>query len=118
EEPIVAPLGPGGVEYSDAYLIDNDARFVFNFVRAALDHGAIAVNYVAWLGSQREPDGVWAPRVRDEISGREWPVRSRVLINAAGPYVDQLNQATGEPTQHRHVFSKGVHLIVERLTPH
>lgn len=29
----------GGFEYSDAYLYDNDARFVFNFVRSALDRG-------------------------------------------------------------------------------
>src|SRR4051812_37831853 len=47
EEPIVE-LGPsdGGFEYSDAYLHDNDARFVWNFVRGALDYGCIAANYV------------------------------------------------------------------------
>jgi glycerol-3-phosphate dehydrogenase len=117
EEPAVAPLGPGGFEYSDAFLIDNDARFVFNFVRSALDHGAIAVNYVSSLGSQRGADGHWATRVRDEINGREWTVRSRVLINAAGPYVDQLNAESGQTTRHHHVFSKGVHLVVDRITP-
>ena len=117
EEPTVRPLGPGGFEYSDAYLIDNDARFVFNFVRSALDHGAIAVNYVSSLGSSRDNDGFWHTRVRDEVSGREWTVRSRALINAAGPYVDELNQRNGVPTRHRHVFSKGVHLVVDRITP-
>lgn len=116
EEPEVAVNGPGGFEYSDAYLVDNDARFVFGFIRAALDHGAIAVNYVCSLGSVRKEDGLWHTRVRDEIDGRELVVRSRVLINAAGPYVDEHNRQTGETTRHKHVFSKGVHLIVDRVT--
>lgn len=117
EEPRVALRGPGGFEYSDAYLVDNDARFVFNFVRAALDHGAIAANYVASLGSTRGDDGLWATRVRDEEDGRTWTIHSKVLINAAGPYVDELNGQNGEPTRYTHVFSKGVHLIVKRITP-
>jgi glycerol-3-phosphate dehydrogenase len=116
DEPRVVPQA-GGVEYSDAYLVDNDARFVFNFIRGALDHGAIAANYVTALGSKREPGGVWTTRVRDEESGREWPIRSKVIVNAAGPYVDELNAVDGEPSTHQHVFSKGVHLVVDRITP-
>ncbi|PMR71352.1 glycerol-3-phosphate dehydrogenase/oxidase [Halomonas heilongjiangensis] len=105
----------GGFEYSDAYLHDNDARFVFNFVRGALNYGAVAVNYVESLGARRE-NGLWVTRVRDVIDGRELEVRSRVLINAAGPWVDTHNALTGQQTDHRHVYSKGVHLIVPRLT--
>jgi glycerol-3-phosphate dehydrogenase len=116
EEPAVALLGPGGVEFSDAFLIDNDARFVFGFIRNALDHGAIAVNYVRSLGSSRGEDGLWQTRVRDELTGTEQIVRSRVLINAAGPYVDSHNALTGQTTAYHHVFSKGVHLIVDRIT--
>jgi len=118
EEPNVAPLGPGGFEYSDAYLVDNDARFVFNFIRTALDHGAIAANYVTALCSERDADGLWVTHVRDEEDGHEWSIRSRVLINASGPYVDQLNAKNGEPSSYQHVFSKGVHLVVDRITPH
>jgi glycerol-3-phosphate dehydrogenase len=116
EEPVVAAQDTGGFEYSDAYLVDNDARFVFNFVRSALDYGTIAVNYACSLGAARGDDGLWHTRVRDEIEGREIVVRSRVLINAAGPYVDTHNGQSGEQTPHRHVFSKGVHLIVDRIT--
>jgi glycerol-3-phosphate dehydrogenase len=36
EEPVIdRSRCDGGLEYSDAYLHDNDARFVFNFVRSA-----------------------------------------------------------------------------------
>ena len=36
----------GGIEYQDAYLVDNDSRFVFSFVRSAIEAGAAAANYV------------------------------------------------------------------------
>jgi glycerol-3-phosphate dehydrogenase len=116
EEPLVAlDKSDGGFEYSDAYLHDNDARFVWNFVRAALDYGCVATNYVESLGSTREGD-LWVTRVRDVISGEEKTVRSRVIVNACGPFVDAMNATTGIKTESRHVFSKGIHLIVPRIT--
>jgi len=117
EEPIVNLDGAdGGFEYSDAYLHDNDARFVWNFIRSALDHGCVAANYVESQGSERTDD-VWHTRVRDLESGAEKVIRSRVLLNACGPFVDDENDKSGVRTEHKHVFSKGIHLIVRRLTP-
>ena len=107
---------PGGIEYSDAYLRDNDARFVFLFVRAAIDHGGIVANYVESLGSQRDDTGLWRTRARDTESGREFDIRARVLINAGGPFVDALNDRNRIQGSHHHLFSKGVHLMVDRIT--
>ena len=118
EEPIVSLEGcDGGFEYSDAYLHDNDARFVWNLIRKALDYGCAAVNYVESLGARRE-GGVWITRARDVLTGREVTIRARVIINACGPFVDAHNALTGEETRNHHAFSKGIHLIVDRLTPH
>ena len=105
----------GGFEYSDCYLYDNDARFVFNFIRSSLNYGCIAANYVESMGSERK-GGLWRTRLKDNLSGETFTVRSRVLINACGPYVDTHNQLTGQHTEHRHLFSKGVHLIVDRVS--
>ena len=118
EEPIVDTSGlDGGFEYSDAYFHDNDARFTWGFVRAALDHGCIAANYVEALGAARDGEG-WVTRARDVATGRPLAIRSRVLVNACGPYADAVNGASGVRTAHRHVLSKGIHLLVDRLTPH
>jgi len=106
----------GGVEYSDAYLVDNDARFVFKFIRAAMDHGAIVANYVRFDRSERDADGLWTAHCHDVISGEPLAIRARVLINATGPYVDAINGITAQETRHHHVFSKGVHLIVDQIT--
>ncbi len=106
----------GGLEYSDAWLPDNDARFVFGFIHTALEHGGCAVNYVESPGASRE-GGRWRVRARDTISGHEFSLQTQLLLNAAGPWVDGYNRLTGQQTQYRHVFSKGVHLLVDRLAP-
>lgn len=116
EEPALRLTGSqGGVEYSDAYLVDNDARFVFNFVRSAIDGGAVVANYVESLGAQREGE-LWTCDARDLRSGQRLSIRARVLVNGAGPYVDAHNAVTGIDTRHQHLFSRGIHLIVNRLT--
>ena len=118
EEPIIDTAHlDGGFEYSDAYFHDNDARFTWGFVRSALDHGCIAANYVEVLGASRDDEG-WLTRARDAVTGRPLAIRSRVVVNACGPYADEVNAAAGVRTAHRHVLSKGVHLLVDRLTPH
>ncbi len=119
EEPIVSlENADGGFEYSDAYLHDNDARFVWNFVRGALDHGCIAANYVEATGAQRDSEGLWRVTARDVVTGRTLQLRARTLVNACGPWVDALNGKWGRQSRYRHVFSKGIHLIVPRLTEH
>jgi glycerol-3-phosphate dehydrogenase len=117
QEPIIDVTGQtAAVEYSDAYLHDNDARFVFNFIRSAQEAGCVVTNYVRSLVPRRSDDGGWMVRVRDEIGLEEFPVRARILVNATGPFVDEHNRLSGVKTNYRHVLSKGVHLIVERLT--
>ncbi|GAB1263275.1 glycerol-3-phosphate dehydrogenase/oxidase [Aurantivibrio infirmus] len=110
----------GGVEYSDCYLPENDSRFVFGFIQAAMGSGAAVANYVEALGSERRPGGGWhwVTELRDELSGRRINLKSKVLINACGAFVDEYNQGIAQHTPHRHVFSKGVHLIVPQLTEH
>jgi len=105
----------GGFEYSDAYLYDNDARFVFNFIRKSMDYGCVAANYVESLGAVREND-VWAISARDNINGKQFNIRAKTIINACGPYVDQHNKLSNQKTEHRHLFSKGIHLVIDKVT--
>ena len=106
----------GGFEYSDAFLYDNDARFVFNFIRSAINYNCTAVNYMESLGSICNAQGEWQTQLRNTRNGETYEVRSAVIINACGPYVDQQNKISELTTEHRHVFSKGIHLIVPQIT--
>ncbi|MCF2947119.1 glycerol-3-phosphate dehydrogenase/oxidase [Paraglaciecola aquimarina] len=105
----------GGFEYSDCYLYDNDARFVFNFIRSSMSYGCIAANYAECLGAERDGD-IHVTKAKDSISGEVMHIRSKCIINACGPFVDPLNKLIGETTTHHHVFSKGIHLIVDKIT--
>src|SRR3954469_19293825 len=82
EEPIVETAGlQGGFEYSDAYLHDNDARFVWGFIRSAMDRGCIAANYVESLGARRE-GGLWLVDAVDKESGLRFQIRAKCFVNA------------------------------------
>jgi glycerol-3-phosphate dehydrogenase len=111
----------GGFEYSDAFLHDNDARFVWGFVRSALDHDCLAANYVECAALSHE-SGLWTAELTDlDAAGssaseaRRIRVRARAVVNACGPYVDALHERSGQASAHRHVLSKGIHLIVPRV---
>lgn len=105
----------GGIQYQDALLTDNDSRFVFSFVRSAIEAGATVANYVELVAAERV-DGRWVATLRNTDSGEEYTCTATTIVNAAGPFVDGLNQQWGIPTNHRIVYSKGIHLVVPRLT--
>lgn len=104
-----------GIEYSDCYLYDNDARFVFNFVRTAINYGAIAANYVS-CDELEHRDGAWHARLSDTVGDKRYALTASTVVNACGPEVDALNAKAGQSTRYRHVLSKGIHLIVDRVT--
>jgi alpha-glycerophosphate oxidase/glycerol-3-phosphate dehydrogenase len=88
---------------------------VFSFVRSAIEAGAAAANYVELMWAEWN-GGRWQIRLRDVDSGEEFTTTATTIVNAAGPFVDQMNQTWGLTTEHRIVYSKGVHLVVPRLT--
>ncbi len=104
----------GAIEYSDAYIVDNDSRFVFGFIRSALNSGAVCANYVEFVDAKRTPIG-WQAKLRDTDGDREFQVTARVIINAAGPFVDEINSQLDITTKHKIVYSKGIHLLVPRI---
>ena len=116
EEPVIDITNVrGGIEYYDAYLRDNDSRFVFNFVRSALEAGAVAANYVEVTSTTREGSG-WHVTLRDLEQDRELQLDAKAIVNCGGPFADELNQNLDTDTEHRIVYSKGIHLVVPQLT--
>ncbi len=105
----------GGVTYSDAFLPEGDAHFVFGFIKRAWKNGAIAVNYARALDDGQTSPGLHHTRVKDVVTSDTLEVKSRVVINAAGPWVGPFNEERGISTDHRLVFSKGIHLVVPKI---
>lgn len=104
-----------GFEYSDAFLKDNDSRFVFNFITAAAKQSAFVANYVESVNAIRKNDR-WEVQAEDKTTDEKFSIKAKILINACGPQVDFINKRTKQKTSHHHLFSKGVHLIVDRIS--
>ncbi|MEC9224514.1 MAG: FAD-dependent oxidoreductase [Actinomycetota bacterium] len=115
EPAISTTTARGAIQYQDAYLIDNDSRFVFSFIRSAFEAGAVTTNYVELVHAERRSDR-WHVALRDVVTGDEMTASAQTLVNAVGPFVDALNKSWGTTTTHRIVYSKGIHLVVPRLT--
>ncbi len=104
----------GAIQYNDAILLDNDSRFVFEFIKTAEQHGAITLNYFK-VESARKNDAGWQINATDQVSHQNWNIKSKILINATGPYARQISDTFEIPTDNEIVISKGVHLIVPRI---
>lgn len=105
----------GGVAYSDGYLPEGDAHFVFGFIKRAWNRGALAVNYARALEGKIF-DGVHHTGICDQTTGDTFAVKSRVVINATGPWAGAFNRARNVVTDHHLVYSKGIHLVVPQIT--
>lgn len=102
----------GGARYWDAAT--DDARLTLANVLGAADAGAVAVNHCAAHALVHHGGRVAGAVVRDRFTGEELTVRADVVVNAAGPWVDEisaLDRPTGRPTVRG---TKGVHLLVPR----
>jgi glycerol-3-phosphate dehydrogenase len=101
----------GGGRYWD-YRTD-DARLVLETALAAAREGAVVVSYAEVEGFLDEGGRIAGARVVDRVSGARVKIHARVVINAAGPWVDEV-AALDTPGPPRLRLTKGVHVIVPR----
>lgn len=100
----------GGFRFFEC-LVD-DARLTLANVRSAAQNGAVAVNYAEVIELLREDGRVLGVHFRDRLAGGTGLVRARVVVNAAGPWVDHLRAMGDAPPILRP--TKGIHLVVPR----
>ena len=84
----------GGAVWNDYHMPESD-RLTLGFARAAVDHGAVLANYVQAVEPLRSSGRISGMLVRDQLSGREFPVTARVTVNAAGAHTRPFMQAFG-----------------------
>ncbi len=90
-------------------------RLVIENIIAARESGATVMNYKVAEKIEEITDGVIVT-ARDTLTGATASFRSRVLINAGGPWVDQVRKAGGIDRKKIICPTKGIHLIVPRLS--
>ena len=102
----------GGVIYFDGQF--DDSRLLTNLVTTAAEQGAALLNYARVTGVTKDAEGfVDGVEVRDELSGEEFGLKSRVVINATGAFVDGLRRASDPNADAMIAPSQGIHLVFD-----
>ena len=118
-DPAGAPLRPGyalAFEFSDCWV--DDSRLVVLNARDAADRGAEILTRTKVTGARRDGD-LWRVTIEDTRTGKTRDVATKMLINAAGPWVDIVNKGLkGPEAPHRVRLVKGSHIVVDKLFDH
>src|ERR1700734_758962 len=85
-KPLIPNRYSKGFEYSDCFV--DDARLVVLTARDAADRGA-EIRTRSRAVEIRQADGIWEITIENASSERS-TVRARVLVNAGGPWVEQV----------------------------
>ncbi|TIV94631.1 MAG: glycerol-3-phosphate dehydrogenase, partial [Mesorhizobium sp.] len=106
------PLFRKAFEYSDGWV--NDARLVALNARDAADRGAIIRTRTKVVSARRDGP-TWIIKVQNVLTGDTEEVRARLLVNAAGPWVDHVLQtAVGQNEVHNVRLVQGSHIVVAK----
>jgi glycerol-3-phosphate dehydrogenase len=103
----------GGAQYYDAAT--DDARLTLANIVAAHERGAVAVNHVEAVRFLRDAERIVGAVVRPtDDAEREIEVRASVVVNAAGPWSDEVRALDAPATRNTVRATKGVHIAVSR----
>ena len=95
-------------------------RMTLAFLKTAAGNGADIANYLearSYFENQTRVKGVL---VRDELSGNEFAISARLVINSSGPAVQALNSSIPALHLKKKItgFARGVHLVTRQIHPH
>jgi glycerol-3-phosphate dehydrogenase len=128
-EPHLEPRDLVGAGYYIDDLLLFPERLCLENILSAKRWGALVFNYAevtriaAGSGQpgtrHRRVAGRWELEVRDGLNGGSAKVTARVVVNAAGPWVDRVRRLAGVDRGRRCVrTTKGIHLLLPRVTDH
>ena len=102
----------GGVIYHDGQF--DDARMAVSLAQTAENHGASLLNYFGVKGLLKDGDMVTGVRAQDELSGEEFDISAKVVINATGVFSDEILQMDQPGSRKLIVPSQGVHIVLDQ----
>jgi len=108
----------GGFLYYDV-INKFPERANMEYVLSAVQEGAVAANYVEFIdlvtNASKGTAQVTGVRVKDKPGGEEFEIKGKAVINAAGPWVDQILSHLFNNVRKQIIRSKGIHIIVPKV---
>lgn len=112
-EPLLKPDDIKGSGLYAEYRTD-DARLTIEIIKTAAANGADILNYCEVTSFIYDKGKIVRVEVKDLLSDKKFEVRALSVVNATGPWVDQLREMDLSKTGKQLHLTKGVHLVVPR----
>lgn len=112
KEPLLREDGLKAGGYYVEYRTD-DARLTLEVLKEAVQRGAKAANYVKAEEFLYENGKITGVRVIDQLTGNAKEIHAKKIINAAGPWVDELREKDRSKNHKQLHLTKGVHLTFD-----
>lgn len=114
KEPLLKKNGLKGGGYYVEYRTD-DARLTLEVMKEAASRGAVLLNYVKAEVFAYDGNGiVTGIAVKDRLSGEVRNVKGTKIVNATGPWVDQVREMDRSRKGKMLRLTKGVHLVIDQ----
>lgn len=111
--PGVKPEGlMGGVQFFDGQF--DDARLDVALIRTAYEHGAVPLNYMPVVGVTREGGMIRSVTAKDKETGEEFVIRTKMVFNAAGAWVDPIRRMVDPDASTLVRVSRGSHILLDK----
>ncbi|MFO7715191.1 FAD-dependent oxidoreductase [Desulfosarcina sp.] len=102
----------GGVIYYDGQF--DDARLAVNLAQSIDDAGGVPVNYMQVTGLTYSGQMIDGVKLTDTLSGAQYNVRARVVVNATGIFTDDILRMDQPAAAPLITYSQGVHLVLDK----
>lgn len=102
-----------GAGYYAEYRTD-DARLTLEIIKTAVELKATAINYTAATELLYEKEKATGVNCIDTITKKPFSIRAKKIVNATGPWVDELREKDKSISNKKLHLTKGVHIVVNR----
>jgi len=102
----------GGVLFYE-YRTD-DARLTLEVMKEAVSRGATVINYFKATEFIYQNEKISGAKTEDQITGEKHDIKAKYIINASGPWVDELDDLEKNNHTHKLQITKGVHIVIDQ----
>ncbi len=89
----------------------DDSRLVIETIKEAVNRGATCINYMNCEGFEYDNGKIKSAKAKDIFTGKEINIKADYIINATGPWVDEIREMDNSLKGKRLHLTKGVHLV-------
>lgn len=102
----------GGIIYHDGQF--DDSRFAINLAQTCTEKGGVVANHITVTGMLHDEQGkVSGVTAQDNLTGEQYTLKARAVVNAAGCFVDDIMQMDTPSHSKMVTPSQGVHLVLD-----